>query len=145
MRADTKHTIRKKIEEYLSDREDVIFVYLFGSFADKDSFRDIDIALYMDPHPEMIRFGKLQAELDSLLEPKVDLVLLNDIPARNPAFAYEILSKGMLLLSRDRDLHTAYKSRAYQRYFDTAYLRKQFESAFGQRLKANKFGSRNYE
>lgn len=145
MQADVKNKIRQKIKDFFTSKENIVFVYLFGSVVNKDSFRDIDIAIFMDTMPDMIQLGKLQAALDDLIGPKVDLILLNALPSKNPAFAYEILSKGELLVNKNTSAHTTYKSKSYQYYFDTAYLREQFEDAFKQRMKSKKFGERDYE
>ena len=113
--------------------------------VDKERFRDVDIAVYMKSTPDLISRGKLQSALDSILAGTADVVILNELPAKNPSFAYEIMTKGMLLLNRDPDLHTTYKSKVYQYYFDTAYLRHQFEGAFRERLTSDNFANRNYE
>jgi len=145
MESEGDSKIRQKITDFFAPKEEVIFVYLFGSVVSKEIFRDIDIAIYMDGSPDLIRQGKLQTAVDHLIEYKVDLVILNELPNKNPAFAHQIVTTGELLLNKNPDTHTTYKSKAFQYYFDTAYLRNQFEYAFSQRLKANKFGKRNYE
>ncbi|WP_441000648.1 type VII toxin-antitoxin system MntA family adenylyltransferase antitoxin [Fodinibius sp. SL11] len=137
--------IQKKIIDFFTPKEEVIFVYLFGSVTNKETFRDIDIAIYMDAMPNLIRQGKHQTALDNLFDYKVDLVILNELPQKNPAFAHEIVTKGELLLNKNPGIHTQYKSKVLQYYFDTAYLRDQFGNAFRQRVQDNKFGERNYE
>ncbi|NGP88337.1 type VII toxin-antitoxin system MntA family adenylyltransferase antitoxin [Fodinibius halophilus] len=144
MKTGTKKEIQKVLRDFFSDKEQVIFVYLFGSIVDKKVFRDIDVAVYMKDIPDIISQGKLQAQLDNLLDKNVDLVLLNRLPTKNPAFAYEIMTKGELLQNKDQSIHTKYKSRVFSYYFDTAYLREQFEDAFKMRMKTQKFGERNY-
>jgi predicted nucleotidyltransferase len=145
VKTNPKNKIREKIQDFFLKKEDVFFVYLFGSFISKQKFRDIDIAIYMESIPDIIGRGKLQVALDNLLNLKNDLVLLNKLPSKNPAFAYEITTKGELLVCRDNNLHTQYKSRVLQYYFDTAYLPKQFNEAFKTRIISDKFGERNYE
>lgn len=133
------------MEDSLSRQKDMVFAYLFGSFMNRDKYRDIDIGIYMDPYPELIHFGRIQTELDDRLKPRVDLVLLNDIPDKNPALGYELLTGGILLLNRNPVLHTAFKSKVFRYYFDTAYLRDTIGKALIRRLESNKFGMRNYE
>ncbi|MFH5834378.1 nucleotidyltransferase domain-containing protein [Halalkalibaculum sp. DA3122] len=145
MKVDKKNHIRRRIKDFFASKEEVLFVYLFGSMVDKEKFRDVDIAVYMKSTPDLISRGKLQAALDRILAGTVDVTILNELPAKNPAFAYEIVTKGVLLLNRDPDLHTTYKSKVYRYYFDTAYLRDQFEGAFRKRLTSGNFGKRNYE
>lgn len=145
MGTDQKKNIQRKIADFFAPKEEVLFVYLFGSIISKKNFRDIDIAIYMDSMPDLISQGKLQSALDHIFERKVDLIILNELPSKNPAFAYEIVTKGELLLSKDISTHVNYKSNVYQYYFDTAYLRNQFEGAFRKRMTSDKFGERNYE
>ena len=145
MEGEEKSKIRQQITDFFAPKDEVIFVYLFGSVVTKETFRDIDIAIYMDSSPDLIRQGKLQTAVDHLIEYKVDLVILNKLPNKNPAFAHKIVTKGELLLNKNPTVHTEYKSNVLQYYFDTAYLRNQFEDAFIQRMKTGKFGERNYE
>lgn len=44
-----KQRIISHVTELLDNRAEVIFAYIFGSFADKDAmfFRDIDIGVYI--------------------------------------------------------------------------------------------------
>lgn len=145
MESEENSKIRREITHFFTPREEVIFLYLFGSVITKETFRDIDIAIYMDAMPDLIRQGKLQSALDDIFDYKVDLIILNELPNKNPAFAYEIVTEGELLLNKNPGIHTHYKSKVLQYYFDTAYLREQFKGAFRQRMKDNKFGERNYE
>lgn len=145
MRTGTKEEIRTEVNRYLFEHQEVIFTYLFGSFVQKDTFRDIDIGIYVNPYPDMIHFGMMQSELDDLLESKVDLILLNDIFAKDPVFGHQVITNGELLFCRDTHLHVEYKSKVFRRYFDTVYLREMMAQAFTQRLESEKFGMRNYE
>lgn len=145
MTTSRKKEIRKKLKDFLSSREDVVFAYVFGSLVDRKKFRDIDIAVYLDGVPDLINQGRLHSALDALVDPNVDLVLLNNLPEKNPAFAYEIMTTGELLINNNEDVHTDCKSKVFLYYFNTAYLRDQFQNAFRQRLKSQKFGERGYE
>lgn len=145
MKSHNKTNIKEKLKSFFLSKEEIIFGYLFGSVVNSDEYRDIDIAVCMKAIPDLMRQGKLQSELNNLFEDKIDLVILNKLPNKNPAFAYEVVTKGELLFNKNPSVHTAYKSTALQHYFDTAYLRDQFEDAFSQRMTANKFGERNYE
>lgn len=140
-----KESIRTLLEDYFSKREDVGFVCLFGSFVSSERFRDIDIGVFFNPVPDLIRFGSMQSEVHQLVGYKVDLVILNDLYKKKPDFAYQIVTDGELLMSNDRDGYVQYKSKAWGYYFDTAYLREKVNAAFSRRMKSSKFGSRNYE
>lgn len=141
----SKEHICLVIQACLDRQEQVVFAYLFGSFVAKDVYRDIDIGIYMEPYPDLIDLGKIQAALEKKLDAEVDVVLLNNIPDKKPSFGFEVVSKGELIINRNPELHERYKERVLHHYFDTAYLREQTEQAFSKRMKAGKFGQRNYE
>ena len=141
----SKENIYIAIQRYLERQEDVVFAYLFGSFVNREAYRDIDIGIYMEPYPALVRLGKMQATLEEQLKAEVDLVLLNNIPDKKPSFGFEVVSKGELVINKNAGLHESYKRRVLFHYFDTAYLRKQTEQAFSKRMKSGKFARRNYE
>jgi|SRR5699024_1610441 len=147
-----KKAIQTKITDYLSKQQDIMFAYLFGSFVDKERYRDVDVGIYMDSYPDLIRLGSLQAGLDKLLKGiKVDLVLLNKVPQKNPTLGFQVINRGNLLLNKNRRLHinknrrlhNDFKNRTVFHYFDTAHLRKKMEQAFSDRVRTGKFAVRN--
>lgn len=124
-----KERITDILHEYLKQQEDIIFGYLFGSFVGQDKFRDIDIGIYSQS-PRLIALGRMQADLVQQTKEQIDLVYLNDLPDKHPAFAYQVVSTGKLLYSRNYDKQSAYKHHVFLQYFDTNYLRKQMKRAF---------------
>lgn len=142
-----KKNITIKVRDYLSQQQDVVFAYLFGSFASRERYRDIDVGIYMDPYPDLIRLGNIKVALDKLLKVKaeVDLVLLNGIPKENPTFGFQVIRSGNLLVNKDITFHKDYKNRILCHYFDTAYIRDKMDQAFSDRVKGGKFALRNYE
>ncbi len=140
-----KENIKHTLKQYLLQQGEVMFAYLFGSFVQGKQYRDIDIAIYTESKPELIRLGIIQAELSQRTRVDTDLTCLNNLPAKNPSLAYDIVTHGMLLFSKNSEKHTSYKKKALMYYFDTAPLRKDIEQAFSNRLASDKFGARNYE
>jgi len=41
--------VRCRLREALEAREEIVFAYLHGSFAEGLPFRDVDVAIYLDP------------------------------------------------------------------------------------------------
>ncbi|BAU22959.1 nucleotidyltransferase [Caldimicrobium thiodismutans] len=118
------HKERKKIIEILKDllfpMEDILFAYLFGSFAEGLRFHDIDIAI----------FGKETFELSELIDYSNFLerafhypVHLVDLNAVSPGFQMEILSKGILLFSKDEELRTDFIEKVSLKYREYAHFR----------------------
>lgn len=142
--ATNKHRIESLISDYLSQQEEIVFVYLFGSFVNDGPFRDIDTAVYTAGKPGLIKFGTMQTELSGRAGREVELVPLNSLPDKKPALAYNVVTAGKLLFTHDPELHTAYKRKALLYYFDTARLREQVDRAFEKRLESDRFGQRDY-
>lgn len=133
------------LKSYISEQEGVSFVYLFGSFVTGETFRDIDVALYFEPKPDLMDLGRMQSELQDLIpEIPVDMLLLNDTDTQKPYLAHQVLTKGELLLNEDQEKHAQFKEKSMQVYFDTAYLRKLMDEAFENRLEKGTFGARDY-
>jgi predicted nucleotidyltransferase len=145
-----KHTINKKniitkIRHYLSDREQLVFAYIYGSFVQRDRYRDIDIAAYFETEPSLLALGCYQVEVEKVCQLKVDFTILNDLPAKKPALAHEIVNRGKLIVNKTPSVQVDYKRDAMLSYFDTHRFRKMMDEAFRRRLNTGKFGKRNYE
>jgi len=109
---DTGKRIKKLLQDYFQEREDIAFAILFGSAA-RGRVRkegDIDVAIYFKPEKdiEWENFGrryegenKIALDLEKLLEEEIDLVVLNR--ARS-VLADEIVRKGERILIRDRGM-----------------------------------------
>ncbi len=121
-----------------------MFAYLYGSFHQKERYRDIDVGIYMDPEPDLLKVGEMTSELNKKTRQEIDLVMMNRLPARNPELAFQIVSRGKLLFTRDEQAHNLYKEKTLKIYYDTAYLRKQIKQAFDKRIEEGKFGERDY-
>jgi predicted nucleotidyltransferase len=89
--------MQDKITEYLQKQPDIVFHYIFGSFLKSDRYRDIDIGVYFrDDQYELLRLGEIISDLEEITDTKVDVIPLNRLYDKNPAFAHEIISTGEL-------------------------------------------------
>lgn len=138
-------SIRATIKSYLSEKEEITFAYIFGSFVTGETFLDIDIAVYFDSKPDLMGLGRMQSEIQNII-PKipVDLLSLNELTAKNPTLAHQVITKGELIINSDEECHLQFKKRTMQIYFDTAFLRRQMDEAFEKRLEKGTFGVRDY-
>ncbi len=139
-----KQSLKSTIKRALSERNDVIFAYVFGSFVKSDQFRDIDIAVFTRIEPDLLQIGELQAKLEAETKMAVDLTELNGLFKKSPLFAFKIVTEGELLLNNNVQQHDDYKTKVLLRYYDTAPLREKMNNAFKKRLEKGKFGERNY-
>ncbi len=114
--------IVKRIVEILKEHEDVVFAYLFGSYArgEAGKMSDVDIAVYLNPslpHDVMWNTFLDIASRLSFREVRVDAVLLNTASYR---LSYEVL-KGKLLFSRDERIRKEFIYRTLRTYLDRRY------------------------
>ena len=103
----------------LAQRPEILFAYLHGSFAEGRPHRDVDVAVFVDPHalrPERWRQyeGDLAVELQLHLGQPVDVRVLNDAPL---AFRYHA-TNGRGLVVRDAETRDEFRARTWDAYFD---------------------------
>ncbi len=106
----------------LEDDEDLAAVYLFGSNArgTATAMSDIDIALLLRPGVDASRYFPLRlqyiARIQEILRTeKVDVVILDQAPLH---LAYEIVSRGVLLLDRDPHRRVSFEADRIGRFLD---------------------------
>ena len=81
--------IIKNCKSILMEYEDIIFAYIFGSYA-QNSIRensDIDISIYLKKNIDIDTYLEIKMNLSEVLKREVDLVILNNAP---PLLKYEI-------------------------------------------------------
>jgi len=96
--------VRYRLREALEAREEIVFAYLHGSFAEGLPFRDVDVAVRLDPALAMAtdifdNEMSLSVELTRSLRFPVDVHVLNGAPL---GFQHNVL-QGEVLLLRDED------------------------------------------
>jgi predicted nucleotidyltransferase len=120
------------LRAFFPDRSEVLLAYLFGSYltSTDDTFRDIDIAVYLLPHAlteldHTTPYGYrafLTAKLAHLLKySAVDLVLLNTAP---PLLQRQVIARGRLVFCRSEADRIRFEVAALRRYAETAHLRR---------------------
>lgn len=118
----------------LEAEPEVVLAVLHGSFAHGGGYRDIDVAVWLDPVqvPESARFRHaldLSVRLAIALGRPVDVRALNDASL---AFRYQAL-RGRPLLTRDEGLLDDLRERTWDAYCDFApfarrYLREALDA-----------------
>ncbi|MFW6121015.1 MAG: nucleotidyltransferase domain-containing protein [Petrotogales bacterium] len=104
------------LQESLNERKEVILAYIYGSFNEKEIFRDIDIAVFVDPLPSNRLSYELDLsyEIETTLNIPVDVKVINDAPVD---FAAAAIS-GTLLLSKDEEKRVDFEFRIMRDYLD---------------------------
>ncbi|NLW22572.1 MAG: nucleotidyltransferase domain-containing protein [Tissierellia bacterium] len=118
--------IIEKCKSVLMKYEDIIFAYIFGSYARekirKDS--DLDIAVYLREEMDIDTYLEIKMQLSEICKREVDLILLNEAP---PLLKFQIYKNNVLLFSRDKSIETRFKVRTLfeysdmKRYLDLSY------------------------
>lgn len=120
-----KSHIIKKASEYFNQRSDVLFAYLFGSFAGNraTAHSDIDVAVYLDNdvYDSKKKMDLVHGLSMYLQEDTLDLVILNQAPI---TLAIRVLQNKNVLIDRDPLKRHRFESLTMRKYFDFAYIEK---------------------
>lgn len=119
----------KTIKSALLKDHSIVFAYLFGSkVKNKETHRsDWDIAVYikdelLEKNPVWQKFN-IEDKLSAVLKTDaIDVVILNRLD--NPLLGFEIISKGLLLLSKDEESRLTFEGDVLGRYQDWEYFMK---------------------
>lgn len=95
------------LQRRLLDRTEVVAAYLFGSAAEGEIARDLDILVLLRPDVDAnaVYFDLAASVSDALgiPEDKVDLLFF-DMDEADPMVLYQAVSNGILLKNRDPDM-----------------------------------------
>jgi len=102
----TKDALTKLLKEALLRREEIIFAYIHGSFLALPDFRDVDIALYVNPEKvsssEAFDYAfRLSVDLSHLTSQDIDVQIMNYAPL---GFRHSVFKNGRPLFTRDEAL-----------------------------------------
>jgi len=119
-----KKEIIQIIRKKLSQKKEIIFAYIYGSFVEGASFRDIDVAIYVNPLmiKDFLDYSiKLSFELESAIPAYVfDVRVINNT---NFNFIYHVI-QGRLIIDKNELLRINFISYNLRRYFDYLPVRK---------------------
>ncbi|MCS7279268.1 MAG: nucleotidyltransferase domain-containing protein [Thermodesulfobacteriaceae bacterium] len=131
------------LAEALEKQEDIVFAYLFGSFAKEKthSQSDLDIAVYLKGDFKK-DFKERKLELIGLIleitrANQIDLLILNET---SPLVIHSVLKTGKLLFSKDEEERIGFIVKNLNEYLDLYFQLKICWSAMRKRIKENHFG-----
>ena len=125
-----KIEIETIIKDFLQNRLEINFAYIFGSFTISERYKDIDIAVYVNPNHNLndlkiYPFGyeaEILGNLCLILKTdKIDLIILNK---SNLLLSMRVYNSGKLLFERDRFLRIRIVNEIRKEYIDTEKYRK---------------------
>jgi len=113
-----KESIIESVKVCLKNRSDVIFAYLHGSFFTEDRFKDIDIAVYLDPLPPSLLEAELEleAKLSNVVKRyPVDIRILNNASL---SFRYNVIKNGQPIVVNNDNIRSDFVEATLSYYFD---------------------------
>lgn len=121
-----KQELKVRLRERLAAQPEVRFAYLHGSFLERETLGDVDVAVSVVPGgPAGAGPTAYELALEGLLEQglgvPVDVRVLEDAPV---SFQYAV-TKGETLFVREPEAWAAFRERTWCAYLDFAPLREE--------------------
>ena len=111
--------IKERISHTLNGRPEIRFALLYGSAAEGQSFRDLDIGIWVDrvlvPVTQDLDYAFVIAtDLEKTVSSRTDVRVINDAPL---PFRYNV-SCGMPLIINDRQAYFSFLERTWDEFLD---------------------------
>lgn len=136
----------RETARFLSIDENIRFAFLFGSRARGD-YRpgsDIDIGIYYERVPDLLKLGGDIVSLQELTGLKADVVELKSLPYRKPEFAHAIAKDAVPIFMREQDEYYAFITGCHVAYFDFAPVLERSRQLMRERIRSGAFGRPRY-
>ena len=125
-----RQRITESVHSFLVSFEDIVFAYIYGSFARGEPMRDLDVALYTTEEKDFLFAIDIAALLRRDTGFEVDVTVMNHAPV---ALQFAILRDGLLLFSKDEARRTALIEKVSRQYREYAHFRDLFLGVAGAR------------
>ena len=125
-----------KIKETLNSYDVITNALLFGSYAKgtPHGMSDIDIAIQTRKDLDLLAIGEIISTIESVVEKKVDLVVLNDLHKKAPLLAFNIYQNHKALFVKDKKAYDSFKENALHFYLDFKHIIDEQNRSFSQRV-----------
>ena len=124
--AEQKLKLLERLRERFEGVSGVVFAYVYGSFVERDSFRDLDVGVWIRSVGDAFYYTvDFSAKLEVEMGVPVDVQVLNEAPL---PFKHYVFTRGRLLFSKDENLRLRLVDEVARQYMDLKQL-KRFESA----------------
>jgi len=115
-----KLKLLERLKERLEGASEVVFAYVYGSFVERDSFRDLDAAIWIRNLGKAFYYTvDFSAKLEVEMGVPVDVQVLNEAPLPSK---HRVFTRGRLLLSRDENLRLRLVDEVIRQYIDLKHL-----------------------
>lgn len=119
---------KEKLIEFIEKRENIIAVYLFGSYADNtyNEKSDIDLAVLYSNEIDLSEHVSDMVDLERIFENvKVDYIDLNQVSL---FFRFSILKNGKAIYVADENKLYDYVYKTQHQYIEMSYSRQKYEN-----------------
>jgi len=115
-----KAELLDRLAKMLDSADEIIFAYVHGSFVERDSFRDLDVAIWIKDRDKSFYYTiDFSARIGVEVGNPVDVQVLNE--ASLP-FKYYVFTRGRLLLSKDEAVRLKTVDESIRQYLDLRNL-----------------------
>jgi len=137
--------VTDKLREFFKDSR-YEFVLLFGSYSSntQNELSDVDIGIFFKDKIDYMDLGYQSAKLESKLQKKIDMIVLNDLFRKDPLFAFEILKNHKLIVLNNEKSYIDFKTFSQLFYLDHKPLIELNQKTLLNRIKSGKTGERNF-
>jgi len=121
-----KQLIIERISSQLNKRKQIIFAYIFGTFAQDEKFADIDIGVFVREENSIKSLNfefNLEEEIKTFTHLLPDVRIINQAPI---SFLYQVIKKGILIIDKDTARRADFEGMIFKKYLDFAFYRKQY-------------------
>ena len=126
-----KKKLSEEISKYFINKDEVVAVYIFGSYAKglERSFSDLDIGILFNENERDIinKINLYMIELSRITRKDIHPVILN---STSEELMRQIFSKGKCILVNDSKKLSIFKTTMYSRISDFAYYRNIMKTGF---------------
>ena len=117
----------ENIKKILSNKNEIIFVYLYGSSLKVENPNDLDIGIYIDAtiikeEDEFDYSNRLSVELSYEFKKEIDVVILNYASLG----LLKNVIQGKILLSKNDNIKDEFIERVISEYMDYYYYSKEY-------------------
>lgn len=126
-----------KIITILKRYDFITNAFIFGSYAKnkQTSLSDIDIAIQTNKDIDLFTIGEIIADLESIGNIKIDLVLCNELYKYSPLLAYNIYQNHKILYIQNTKEYNDFKENSLHYYLDFKPVIDEQNTAFLERVK----------
>ena len=109
------------LKEYLLHDDNVLFAFIFGSYAvGKQKKRsDIDVAIYFHNPPQGLDLFSLINTLSDICKADIDLVVLNTASA---FLRHQVMKYGVALVIKDQDVYRHFREDVISGYDEYKFI-----------------------